>query len=88
MPRAWGLTAPRIADGTEIESKPAAGNGGGQQVLHSRVNLAIHPAGFSWVEGSVAGDSPTIAELKAAANWDRVVERKAVPIAFLKHTVI
>lgn len=84
----WGLSAPRIADGTEIESKPSAGNGGGQQVLHSRVNLAIHPAGFAWQESSVAGDSATIAELAVATNWTRVVERKAVPIAFLKHTLV
>jgi len=79
----YGLTAPRIAEGTEVENIPGAGNGGGQQILHSRVNLAIHPAGFAWVEGTLAGDSPTIAELGAAAHWDRVVERKAVPMAFL-----
>jgi hypothetical protein len=79
----WGLTAPRIADGTEIENKPGAGNGGGQQILHSRVNLAVHPAGFQWSEGSVADESPTIAELALAANWNRVVERKAAGIAFL-----
>lgn len=65
----WGLTAPLIADGTEIENKPGAGNGGGQQILHSRVNLAVHPAGFAWAEGTVAGESPTIAELALAANW-------------------
>lgn len=81
----WGMTEPRIADGTEIESKPSAGNGGGQQVLHSRVNLAIHPAGFSWQESAVLGDSATIAELADPTNWNRVVERKAVPLAFLKH---
>jgi hypothetical protein len=81
----WGMTAPRIADGTEIESKPSAGNGGGQQVLHSRANLAIHPAGFSWQETAVAGDSASIAELATGANWNRVVARKAVPLAFLKH---
>lgn len=80
----WGLTAPRIAAGTEIENKPGAGNGGGQQILHSRVNLAIHPAGFEWLEGSVAAESATIAELAAAANWSRVVERKAAGIAFLR----
>lgn len=79
----WGLTAPRVAEGTEIENLPSAGNGGGQQILHSRVNLAIHPAGFQWSEGSVVGDSPTIAELGAAANWNRIVERKAVGMAFL-----
>jgi hypothetical protein len=81
----WGMTAPRIAEGTEIESKPSAGNGGGQQVLHSRVNLAMHPAGFAWQESSVVGDSATIAELGEATNWNRVVERRAVPLAFLKH---
>lgn len=79
----YGLTAPRIAEGTEVENLPSAGKGGGQQILHSRVNLAIHPAGFAWVEGTIDGDSPTIAELSAAAHWDRVVERKAVPLAFL-----
>lgn len=81
----WGITAPRIADGTEIENKPSAGNGGGQQILHSRVNLAIHPAGFAWQEDSVADESASLAELAVATNWDRVVERKAVPLAFLKH---
>lgn len=81
----WGLTAPRIADGTEIESKPAAGNGGGQQMLHSRVNLAIHPAGFQWAEAEVEDESPTIAELADPLNWARVVERKAVGLAFLRH---
>ncbi|HDR28853.1 hypothetical protein [Rhodovulum sp.] len=79
----WGMTAPAIAAGTEVENRPGAGNGGGQQILHSRVNLAIHPAGFTWVEGAVADESPTIAELTLASNWRRVVERKAAGIAFL-----
>lgn len=83
----WGMSEPRVAEGTEIESKPSAGNGGGQQILHSRVNLAIHPAGFTWTESAVVGDSPTIAELANAANWDRVVERKAAGLAFLKTTL-
>lgn len=80
----YGMTPPRIAKGTEVENRPAAGHGGGQQVLHSRVNLAVAPLGFSWLEGSVAADSPSIAELALAANWSRTVERKAVPLAFLK----
>lgn len=80
----YGLTPPRIAEGTEVENIPGAGNGGGQQILHSRVNTAVHPAGFAWVEGTLGGDSPTIAELGTADHWDRVVERKAVPLAFLR----
>jgi len=78
-----GHDATRIADGTEVENKPGAGNEGGQQILHSRVNVAMHPAGFAWVETTVAADSPSLAELALAGNWARVVERKAVPLAFL-----
>lgn len=83
----YGTSAPRIAAGTEIENVPGAGNGGGQQILHSRVNLAMHPLGFQWKETTVAGDSPNIAELALSANWLRVAERKNVPLAFLKSKV-
>lgn len=79
----YGVAEPRIAAGTEIENLPSAGRGGGQQVLHSRVNLAVHPAGFAWNEGTIAGDSPSLAELAEAAHWSRVFERKAIPLAFL-----
>lgn len=80
----YGFADPRIADGTEVEKLPSAGRGGGQEVLHSRANVAIHPLGFNWLEGSVADESPSLAELALAANWKRVAERKAVPLAFLK----
>ena len=83
----YAMGAPRIADGTEVENLPSSGNGGGQQVLHSRVNLAVHPLGFSWSDTAVAGESPTIAELADATNWTRSIERKAVPMVFLKHTL-
>ncbi|BAP13793.1 hypothetical protein AS19_09420 [Alcanivorax sp. NBRC 101098] len=79
----FALAAPRVAQGTEIENLPSAGNGGGQQVLHSRVNIGLHPAGFSWNEASVVGESATQTELEDATNWSRVVERKAAPLAFL-----
>lgn len=80
----YGVADPTIAEGTEVENIPGAGKGGGQQILHSRINTAVHPAGFAWVEGSTAGNSPTLAEIAGAAHWDRVVERKAVPLAFLR----
>lgn len=83
----YGMTEPRIAAGTEIENLPSAGNGGGQQILHSRVNVAMHPLGFSWKETTVTSESPSLAELALPANWDRVAERKAVPLAFLIHKV-
>ncbi|MEC9483206.1 MAG: hypothetical protein UMU75_07740 [Halomonas sp.] len=80
----YALAEPQIADGTEVENLPSAGRGAGQQILHSRLNLAMHPAGFSWAEGDIADESPTIAELADASHWLRTVERKAVPLAFLK----
>lgn len=83
----YGMSSPRVADGTEVENLPSSGNGGGQQILHSRVNLAVHPLGFSWSDTAVAGESPTIAELADATNWTRSIERKAVPMVFLKHTL-
>lgn len=81
----YGTSAPRVAAGTSVETIESAGNGGGQEILHSRLNVSIHPAGFSWKEATVAADSPSIAELALAANWDRIIERKAVQLAFLKH---
>lgn len=79
----YAVAEPRVAAGTEVENLPSAGRGGGQQILHSRINLAVHPSGFSWAEGTIDGESPTIAELADASHWLRVVERKAVPLAFL-----
>ncbi|WP_417522343.1 major capsid protein [Marinobacter sp.] len=83
----FGMAAPRIAESTEVENLPSAGNGGGQQILHNRFNVAVHPVGFSWSDTAVVGESPTISELSDATNWSRTVERKAVPLAFLKSQV-
>ncbi|MCE8002723.1 major capsid protein [Billgrantia ethanolica] len=79
----YGTGEPVVADGTEVENLPSAGRGGGQQILHSRMNVGIHPAGFTWVEDTVTDESPSFAELALPANWNRVVERKAIPLAFL-----
>jgi hypothetical protein len=46
----------------ELFRVPSAGLGGGQSVLHSRMNSALHPLGFTFTGASVAGDSPTRAE--------------------------
>lgn len=83
----YGMAEPNIADGTEIENLPSAGRGGGQQILHSRVNTGVHPAGFTWVETTVADESPSLTELADPDNWNRVVERKAAPLAFLMSRV-
>jgi len=78
----YGEGNPRLA--TEVDRIPAAGNGAGQEVLFSRRHFGIHPGGFKWLSGSMAGTTPTNAELALAANWDRVFDRKNIPIALLK----
>jgi hypothetical protein len=83
----FASAAPRLGFGTELFRVPAAGNGGGQTVLHSRLNHSLHPVGFSWTDGTagnaIVGDSPAIGDLSNGAHWSRIVGRKAVPLAFL-----
>lgn len=70
---------------SEMEREAGAGNGGGQDILHTRQSHIIHPTGFDFLSASVAGFSPTEAELAAAANWNRVyAERKNIGMAFLQ----
>lgn len=67
---------------TEIEREASQGQGGGIETLWSRKTWLIHPAGFAYT-GTPAGFSPSVAEYAAAASWNRVVDRKNVPMAFL-----
>lgn len=48
----------------------------GLNKLYSRRRFILHPHGFKWTSSSLAGQSPTNAELATAANWDRVFEKK------------
>jgi hypothetical protein len=66
----------------EIERAEAGGNGGGIGTLWTRKTYLLHPLGFKNT-GTPADDSYSIAELKLAATWSRVVDRKLVPMAFL-----
>jgi len=67
----------------EIEREASQGNGGGIETLWTRKTYLIHPFGFKNVGTPADGYSLTLAELAAATTWDRVVERKNVPLAFL-----
>jgi len=62
----------------------ASGDGGGQETFYSRQQMLVHPNGFQFLVAGITAKSPTIAELEAAAQWDRVVERTRIPIAYLK----
>ncbi len=69
---------------SELERVANAGYGGGQDIIHTRRTAIIHPVGASFTSSSVAGVSATLAELATAANWNRVMNRKNVRIAFLQ----
>ncbi|MBI5386768.1 MAG: coat protein [Verrucomicrobia bacterium] len=54
-------------------------------VLINRRRYLLHPRGVKFTSSSVAGDSPTNAELETAANWVRVFENKNVRIVAIEH---
>lgn len=67
-----------------VERVELAGNGGGQDIIGERKTWVLHPFGFSWVEGTLTEFSPTLADLRSATHWNRVVDRKQVPMAFIR----
>lgn len=81
---AVGFANGKVETPSEITREALSGDGGGETIVSSRVNTIYHPFGFSFLSASVAGPTATYAELATASNWDRVVARKNVPLAFLK----
>ena len=66
----------------EVEREASQGNGGGVETLWERKTWLLHPFGFQSTV-TPSGVSATFTELAAATSWDRVVERKSCPLAFL-----
>ena len=54
-------------------------------LLINRRRYILHPHGVKFNSASVAGDSPTNAELETGANWTRVFEAKNVRIVAITH---
>lgn len=79
---AMGEGVPKVAAWVEREEQ--SGNGGGGEQIGERHTWMLHPFGFEWIEGSLTEFSPTLADLRLAAHWNRVVVRKNVPLAFIK----
>lgn len=72
------------------EREESRGNGGGVEVLWARKTWLLHPFGYSFTSAVITGNgTETIArsaswqDLANATNWNRVFERKHIPIAFL-----
>lgn len=80
-----GVGSPKV--GTEIEREAGGGNGGGQEILYSRQEWAIHPVGHAYVGTSPDGGPGNTAganDLAAAGSWNRVFpERKQIKFARL-----
>ena len=80
-----------------LDSAPLQGGFGTESVKLARLPLEsdtqlinrrryiLHPRGVKFTSASVAGDSPTNAELETAANWTRVWENKNVRIVAVTH---
>ncbi|MFQ7236778.1 MAG: major capsid protein [Enterococcus hulanensis] len=57
----------------------------GDDILINRQHFLLHPRGVKFTNTTVAGESPTNAELATADNWERVYEPKNVRIIQFKH---
>lgn len=88
----FGVGAVRLGVGsakvpTEVEREAGGGNGGGQEILYSRQEWAIHPVGHAYTGTSPNGGPGNTAganELNNAGSWNRVYpERKQIKFARL-----
>ncbi|WP_312272237.1 hypothetical protein [Pseudomonas sp.] len=69
------------------------GNGGGVETLWTRRDMLIHPFGYKFLSATITGNktetraqSASWADLALATNWERVLDRKLVPMAFIRST--
>ena len=81
----WGVSSPPVP--TETDRLPSAGDGGGQDVLHNRVQWAFHATGHAYIGTAPNGgpsNAATANNLANAGSWSRVwPERKQIKIARL-----
>jgi hypothetical protein len=81
-----GMGSPKVP--TEVDRKPDAGNGSGQETLYNRTEWCIHPVGYQYAVASPAKGGPsnlsTAGNLAHADSWLRVFpERKQIKMARL-----
>lgn len=77
-----GVGTPPVA--TEVDRKPGGGNGGGQDVLYSRVMWSLHPTGHAFIMSGIPDGGPANGDLDDVTSWNRVFpERKQVKFARL-----
>jgi hypothetical protein len=80
---AHGFGTPRTP--TAVQRVEAEGNGEGTETLWNRRHEIIHPRGFAVAGLQVSSvTTPTYAQLAAAAQWNRIYDRKLIPLAFIQ----
>ncbi|MDP1419237.1 major capsid protein [Peribacillus simplex] len=57
----------------------------GEDILINRQHFILHPRGIAFQSASVAGSSPTNAELGNAVNWNKVYDNKNIRIVKYVH---
>lgn len=57
----------------------------GEDILINRQHFILHPRGIKWTEASVAGKTPTFAEVATATNWSKVYDTKNIRLVIFKH---
>ena len=74
----------------EYDRQPDRANGGGTETLWTRKTMILHPFGYQFTSDTITGNavesnpmSASWSDLAVAANWDRVVDRKHVPMSFI-----
>lgn len=72
--------------GTEIHRDPLKGLG--DNALIQRKQFVLHPLGVKWTESSVAGVSPTNAEIATADNWEKVALDKNIALCEYKFKTV
>jgi len=90
-----------IAQGVSTNNPPIEGGAGnstwqlefgrvplaGQNIMINRRRFILHPRGVKWLGVSVAGLSPTNAEVANGANWLRVYDAKNTRLVMIRHNV-
>lgn len=87
----FGIGAIAFGEGTpvdfvqsEVYRDPSLG--AGEDTLYNRHAFIMHPRGVAWTNKVRANvESPSMAELKDATNWNRVYESKQVRLVAIKH---
>lgn len=82
---------PEGLDGLAVSRVEERGNGGGVETLWTRRDMLLHPFGYRFTSATITGNgtetrpqSASWQDLALATNWERVLDRKAVPIAFIR----